>query len=106
MYAVVEISGKQQIVRPDEILKVDRLTGNAGDSITINNVLALGEGESISFGNPYIEGVSVVFEALENQKDRKVIVFKKKRRKRYEVKRGHRQHLSVVKVKEINSNSI
>ena len=106
MYAVVEISGKQQIVRPDEILKVDRLTGNAGDSITINNVLALGEGESISFGNPYIEGASVVFEVLENKKDKKVIVFKKKRRKRYEVKRGHRQHLSVVKVKEINSNSI
>lgn len=106
MYAVVEISGKQQIVRQNEILKVDRLSGNAGDSITINNVLAIGEGENINFGNPFVEGASVIFEVLENKKDKKVIVFKKKRRKRYEVKRGHRQYLSVVKVKEINSNSI
>ena len=106
MYAVVEISGKQQIVRKDEVLKVDRLCANAGDNITVNNVLALGEGESINFGNPYIEGASVIFEVLENKKDKKLIVFKKKRRKRYEVKKGHRQYLSVVRVKEINGNSI
>ena len=106
MYAVVEISGKQQIVRKDEVLKVDRLCANAGDNITVNNVLALGGGESINFGNPYIEGASVIFEVLENKKDKKLIVFKKKRRKRYEVKKGHRQYLSVVRVKEINGNSI
>ncbi|MBU4486268.1 MAG: 50S ribosomal protein L21 [Candidatus Delongbacteria bacterium] len=104
MYAVIEISGKQQIIRQDEIIKVDRLDANAGDNVTITRVLALGEGENLKFGNPFVAGASVVFEVLENKKDKKVIVFKKKRRKRYEVKRGHRQHLSVVKVKQININ--
>jgi len=104
MYAVIEISGKQQIVKQDEVLKVDRLSAEAGESVTITRVLALGEGENLNFGTPFIAGASVVFEVLENKKDKKVIVFKKKRRKRYEVKRGHRQYLSVVKVKQININ--
>ncbi|HQO08690.1 MAG TPA: 50S ribosomal protein L21 [Clostridiales bacterium] len=103
MYAVIEISGKQQIVRQDEVVKVDRLTAEKGESVTITKVLAVGEGESINFGDPFVKGASVVFEVLENKKDKKVIVFKKKRRKRYEVKRGHRQYLSVVKVKQINA---
>ncbi len=101
MYAVIEISGKQQIVKKDEIIKVDRLNAEKGESVTVNRVLALGEGENMTFGTPLVKGASVIFEVLENRKDKKVIVFKKKRRKRYEVKRGHRQYLSVVKVKEI-----
>jgi large subunit ribosomal protein L21 len=104
MYAVIEISGKQQIVRADEILKVDRLSANAGESVTVNKVLALGEGENMTFGDPFVTGASVIFEVLENRKDKKVIVFKKKRRKRYEVKKGHRQHLSIIKVKQIINN--
>lgn len=104
MYAVIEISGKQQIVKQDEVLKVDRLNAETGESVTITKVLALGEGGNLNFGNPFIAGASVVFEVLENKKDKKVIVFKKKRRKRYEVKRGHRQYLSVIKVKQINGN--
>lgn len=103
MYAVIEISGKQQIVRQDEVVKVDRLSAEKGESVTVTKVLAVGEGESINFGDPFVKGASVVFEVLENKKDKKVIVFKKKRRKRYEVKRGHRQYLSVVKVKQINA---
>ncbi len=101
MYAVIEISGKQEIVRPGEIIKTDRLKVEQGADFTVSNVLAVGEGEDLTFGSPYVEGASVVFDVLENKKDRKVVVFKKKRRKRYEVKRGHRQHLSVLKVKEI-----
>jgi len=104
MYAVIEISGKQQIVKKDEIIKVDRLNAEKGENVTIDRVLAVGEGENMTFGTPLIKGASVVFEVLENRKDKKVIVFKKKRRKRYEVKRGHRQYLSVVKVKEIVNN--
>jgi large subunit ribosomal protein L21 len=102
MYAVIEISGKQQIVRQDEIIKVDSVKAEKGATVTINKVLAYGEGEKLNLGNPYLEGASVDLEVLENKKDKKVIVFKKKRRKRYEVKRGHRQHLSVVKVTRIN----
>ncbi len=104
MYAVIEISGKQQIVKKDEIIKVDRLNAEKGESVTVSRVLALGEGENMTFGTPLVKGASVIFEVLENRKDKKVIVFKKKRRKRYEVKRGHRQYLSVVKVREIINN--
>lgn len=102
MYAIIEISGKQQIVKSDEIIKVDRLSANPGEEVTIKNVLALGEGESLNIGQPFVEGASVVFEVLENRKAKKVMVFKKKRRKGYEVKKGHRQSLSILKVKQIN----
>ncbi|NOR44129.1 MAG: 50S ribosomal protein L21 [Candidatus Delongbacteria bacterium] len=101
MYAVVEISGKQQLVKENEIIKIDRLPYSDGDKFEITNVLAIGEGEGATFGTPYVEGASVKFLVLENKKDKKVIVFKKKRRKGYEVKRGHRQYLSVVKVEKI-----
>jgi len=98
---VVEISGKQQLVKENETIKIDRLPYNDGDEFEIKNVLAIGEGESTSFGTPYLEGASVKFSVVQNKKDKKVIVFKKKRRKGYEVKRGHRQYLSVVKVEKI-----
>ncbi|MDA3837929.1 MAG: 50S ribosomal protein L21 [Candidatus Delongbacteria bacterium] len=101
MYAVVEISGKQQLVKENETIKIDRLPYSDGDKFEITNVLAIGEGETTSFGTPYVKGASVKFIVLENKKDKKVIVFKKKRRKGYEVKRGHRQYLSVVKVEKI-----
>ncbi len=104
MYAVIEISGKQQIVKPDEILKVDRLSATEGESVTVSKVLAVGDDGNMKFGDPYVKGASVIFDVLENRKDKKVIVFKKKRRKRYEVKKGHRQHLSVIKVKQIINN--
>ncbi len=104
MYAVIEISGKQQIVRADEIIKIDRINAEAGESVTVNKVLAVGDGENMTFGTPLVSGASVILEVLENRKDKKVIVFKKKRRKRYEVKKGHRQHLSIVKVKQIVNN--
>ena len=101
MYAVIEISGKQQIVKQDEVLKVDRLKAETGESVTITKVLALGEGGNLNFGNPFISGASVVFEVLENKKDKKVIVFKKKRRKNYRKSRGHRQDFSQILIEKI-----
>ena len=103
MYAVIKINGKQQLVRENEIIKIDRVAYNAEETLTVNEVLALGEGESIKFGTPFISGASVLLKVLENKKDKKIIVFKKKRRKRYEVKKGHRQHISVLKVEKINA---
>ena len=101
MYAVLKLGGNQHIVKKDDVIKVNRLQFDDGAEFEINEVLAIGEGEDVTFGTPYVEGAKIQFEVLENKKDKKVIVFKKKRRKGYERKRGHRQHISVVKVKEI-----
>ncbi|MBN1970862.1 MAG: 50S ribosomal protein L21 [Candidatus Delongbacteria bacterium] len=101
MYAVVKLGGNQHIVKQNDIIKVNRLSFEDGAEFEINEVLAVGEGEDVQFGTPFVEGSTVKFVVLENKKDKKVIVFKKKRRKRYERKKGHRQHISVVQVKEI-----
>ncbi|PID26805.1 MAG: 50S ribosomal protein L21 [Candidatus Cloacimonadota bacterium] len=101
MYAVLKLGGNQHIVRKDDIIKVNRLQFDNGAEFEINEVLAIGEGEDVTFGTPFVEGAKIKFEVLENKKDKKVVVFKKKRRKGYERKKGHRQHISVVKVKEI-----
>ena len=103
MYAIIKIGGKQHIVRQNEVIKVDRLAVEAGDDFEVKKVLAVGENEELNFGTPYVEGASVKFKVLENKKDKKVVIFKKKRRKRYQVKNGHRQHLSVLKVVEVKA---
>lgn len=102
MYAVVKIGANQHIVRKDEILKVNKLADEAGQDITIDKVLAVGEDANLVFGTPFVDGAFVKLHILENKKDKKVLVFKKKRRKGYERKKGHRQHISVVKVTEIS----
>ena len=75
----------------------------SGDSVTIDTVLAVGEGESMKIGTPVVDGASVQAKILENKRGKKVIVFKKKRRKGYRNKRGHRQELSVIKIESITA---
>ena len=101
MHAIVKIIGKQHIIKQDEIFKSDKVKYDVGETFEINEVLAIGEADDMSFGTPLVEGAKVKVKVLENKKDKKVIVFKKKRRKRYEVKNGHRQQISVLKVVEI-----
>ncbi len=101
MHAIVKIIGKQHIIKQDEIFKSDKVKYDVGETFEINEVLAIGEADDMSFGTPLVEGAKVKVKVLENKKDKKVIVFKKKRRKRYEVKNGHRQQISVLKVIEI-----
>lgn len=101
MYAVLKLGGNQHIVKKDDIIKVNRVQFDDGAEFEINDILAIGEGEDVTFGTPHVEGAKVKFVVVENKKDKKVIVFKKKRRKGYERKKGHRQHISVVKVVEI-----
>lgn len=74
-----------------------------GDSVTIDAVLAVGEAETMTFGSPLVDGASVQATVLENKRGKKVRVFKKKRRKGYRNKRGHRQELSVIKIESINA---
>jgi len=101
MYAVVKTGGKQYRVSKDDILKVERLPGEAGDVITLDDVLMLADGADVTVGAPVIDGASVAAEILEQKRDRKIIVFKKRRRQNYRRKAGHRQHLTVLKVTDI-----
>lgn len=104
MKATIHTQGRQFTVSTGDILKVNSFPSKeVGDTVEINKVLMVGEGEDVQFGAPYIEGVSVNATVLENKKDKKVVVFKKKRRQGYKKRRGHRQHLSVIRIESINS---
>ncbi|HLS27889.1 MAG TPA: 50S ribosomal protein L21 [Opitutales bacterium] len=102
MKAIIKTQGKQIAVTEGDILTVNRYPDTeAGATITINEVLTLGEGDDIKIGAPLVEGASVSATVLENKRGKKLVVFKKKKRKGYERKRGHRQELSVIKIDSI-----
>lgn len=101
MYAVVDIAGKQFRVAPNDRILVPTLKGKAGSTVTFDSVLLLGEDKQISVGNPLVTGASVEATVLENMKDDKVIVFKKKKRKGYRLKRGHRQAYTQIQITKI-----
>jgi large subunit ribosomal protein L21 len=102
MKAVVTTQGKQLTVSEGDIFFVNRYAGSqAGDHLDLKEVLMLGEGPEVKIGNPYVAGACVRINILENKRGKKVIIFKKKRRKGYERKRGHRQELSVIKIESI-----
>lgn len=87
-----------------DVLFVNRFKDTqAGDTVAIDSVLALGEGESMTIGSPTVDGASVSATILENKRGKKITVLKKKRRKGYRLKQGHRQELSVIKIDSIQS---
>ena len=103
MKATIKTEGRQFTVTEGDVLKVNSFPETeAGDSVEINEVLMIDEGADARFGTPLVKGASVKATVLENKKDKKVIVFKKKRRQGYKKRRGHRQHLSVIKIDSIN----
>lgn len=102
MKATIKAQGRQFTVQEGDILFVNRFCDSkAGDSVTINDVLMLGEGTEARFGTPRVAGASVELRILENKRGEKVRILKKKRRKGFRRARGHRQELSVVKVESI-----
>lgn len=103
MYAVIKLSGKQYKVEPGMVFETDRLAGNEGDSIVLeDDVLLVNDGEDVKVGTPSVPGAKVELEVVEHLRDKKIVVFKMKRRKRYRVKQGHRQELTRVEVKDIS----
>lgn len=102
MYAVVEIGGHQYKVSEDDTLFVDKMA-DSEDNITLDDVLLFSDAEgNVTVGTPTVEGASIEASILDNEvKADKVIVFKKKRRKGYQVKRGHRQQLTQIKIDKI-----
>ncbi len=103
MYAVIKLSGKQYKVEPGMVFETDRLVGDQGDSIVLDeDVLLVNDGQELKVGTPSVAGATVELEVVEHLRGEKLVVFKMKRRKRYRVKQGHRQELTRVAVKNIN----
>ena len=103
MYAVVKTGGKQYRVSPGAVIKVERLEAEVGATIALDEVLMIGDngGDAPKVGTPLIAGATVAAEVLEQSRAPKVIVFKKKRRKNYRRKRGHRQLQTVLRIQDI-----
>jgi large subunit ribosomal protein L21 len=102
MFAVIRTGGKQYRVAPNDIIEIERIAGEPGDIIELGEVLLLGGGEGgPKAGSPAVAGVLVAAEVVEQKRGDKIIVFKKKRRKNYRRKNGHRQALTLLRITEI-----
>ncbi len=102
MYAVIRTGGKQYRVAPDDILEIEKIEASEGEVIELGDVLMIGkDGAEPKVGTPVIDGARVAAEVLEQGRGEKIIVFKKKRRKNYRRKNGHRQHLTTIRVLEV-----
>src|SRR5210317_1089775 len=101
-YAIIRTGGKQYQVSAGSLVRVEKLSGNVGDTVELKDVLALIDGDNARIGQPTVEGAVVKATIVEQDKARKVLVFKKKRRKGYRVKRGHRQMFTALKISNIS----
>lgn len=103
MYAVLETGGKQYRVAAGDTLKIERLTADAGQTFTFDRVLLVNKDGQVSIGAPTVSGASVVADVVEHIRGDKKVIWKMRRRKGYHKKQGHRQELTVVKIKEITA---
>ena len=103
MYAVVNSGGKQYKVQQGEVLKVEKISGDVGSSVTFDRVLMFSDGDNVSVGQPVLDSVSVDGHIVEQGKAKKIIVFKYKRRKRFRRKNGHRQEFTAVLIDSIKT---
>lgn len=103
MYAVVQVAGRQYRVSPKDTITVTTMPQKSGDRLTFEQVLLVDDGKKVAVGAPYVRGASVQGTVLDHGKTDKVIVFKKKRRKGYRVKRGHRQGITRVEITDIKA---
>ncbi len=105
MFAVIKTGGKQYRVQENSILRIEKLPIEAGDKVTFDEVLMISEKGKVSIGTPMLAGATVEGKVIDQMRDRKVIVFKKKRRQNYRRKKGHRQHLTVVQIGKISAKA-
>ena len=101
MYAVIKTGGKQYKVAKDDVIEVERTGAEAGKTVELKDVLMLSDGGKVEIGAPLVKGASVKAEVVELSRGPKVIIFKKRRRKNYRRKKGHRQDLMVLKITAI-----
>ena len=101
MYAVIKTGGKQYKVSAGDVLAVEKLVAEAGSNVTFSDVLLIGDDKGQTVGTPMVEGASVTAEVLEQGRGDKIVVFKKKRRKNYRRRAGHRQFLTTLRITDV-----
>jgi len=102
MYAVVNTGGKQYKVQKGETLRIEKIPGEIGTQVTFDKVLMVADGENVRLGRPLLEKAAVLASIVEQDKAKKIIVFKYKRRKRYRRKQGHRQPYTAIRIDGID----
>jgi len=103
MYAVVSAGGKQYKVQKGETLRIEKIPGDVGSKVTFDKVLMVADGENIRVGQPVIEKAAVLASIVEQDKAKKILIFKYKRRKRYRRKQGHRQPYTAIRIDGIEA---
>ena len=103
MYAVIKTGGKQYRVQQDDVLPIEKLEAEVGDTITFDQVMMVGEGDKITLGAPTVKGATVTAEVMDQKRTRKILVFRRRCRKNFRRTNGHRQHQTVVKVTGIKA---
>jgi large subunit ribosomal protein L21 len=104
MFAVIRSGGKQYRVMPNDVLKIEKLPGDAGETITFTDVLAVGSDAGTAIGAPLVAGATVTATVIAQDRLDKIIIFKKRRRQNSRRKNGHRQHVTVLRVAGINAD--
>ncbi len=102
MYAIIRTGGKQYQVAAGDQLRVEKLVGEVGDTVEIDDVLLVADGDDVKIGQPVVAGAKVSAQIVEQGKDKKIIILKKKRRKGYKLRKGHRQPYTALQIKEIS----
>lgn len=102
MFAVLHTGGKQFTVSKGDVIQIEKLDGDVGASVRLDKVLMVGEGDKVMVGAPFVEGCVVTGEVTEQAKGPKILVFKKRRRKNYRRRNGHRQLFTRVKITDIS----
>jgi len=103
MYAIIETGGKQYKVQEGDVVFVEKLVAEEGSAFTFDKVLAVADGENVTFGAPVVAGASVNAKVMSHGKDKKIIIFKFKAKKGYKKKQGHRQPYTKVQIEKINA---
>ena len=103
MYAVIKTGGKQYRVAAGEKLKIEQIPAEVGAEITLDQILMVGEGESVKIGAPLVSGASVKATVLSQGRHKKVTIFKMRRRKHYQKHQGHRQNYTVIRIDGISA---
>ncbi len=103
MFAVLKTGGKQYRVQKNDVIRVERLDGEEGDKIKLDEILMVGEPSKAKIGTPLVKGASVTAEVIAQTRAPKIIVFKKKRRQNYRRKKGHKQQITLLRITDIKA---
>jgi len=101
VYAIIKTGGKQYRISPGDVLRVERLPGERGDEVILDQVLLVTDGDAVQVGQPLVPNATVRTQIVRQGKGKKVLIFKKKRRKNYRRKQGHRQLFTALQINEI-----